>query len=184
MATDFFQRQDESRQRTTRLLLLFGLGVATLVGLIYLLAAFVFLYMGAPPDQPPSLWDPTLFGAVAACVLVVVTAGSLLKAAQLSAGGKAVALLLDGQEVLGTTTDLRERRLLNVVEEMAIAAGVPMPPVYVLPEKQWRRLLLAGGGAVSARDGRGVLRLANPGGRVAAAGIPGRRQCRAVHAQP
>jgi Zn-dependent protease with chaperone function len=46
-----------------------------------------------------------------------------------------VALLLDGQEVLGTTTDLRERRLLNVVEEMAIAAGVPMPPVYLLPEK-------------------------------------------------
>jgi Zn-dependent protease with chaperone function len=136
MATDFFQRQDESRHRTTRLLLLFGLGVATLVGLIYLLAAFAFLYMGASPDQPPpSLWDPALFAAVAGCVLVVVTAGSLLKAAQLSAGGKAVALLLNGQEVLGTTTDLKERRLLNVVEEMAIAAGVPMPPVYLLPEK-------------------------------------------------
>jgi Zn-dependent protease with chaperone function len=136
MATDFFQRQDESRARTTRLLILFGLGVVTLIGLIYLLAAVVFLYMGAPSDRPPpSLWDPRLFAAVAGCVLVVVTAGSLLKAAQLSAGGMAVALLLDGQEVLGTTTDLRERRLLNVVEEMAIAAGVPMPPVYILPEK-------------------------------------------------
>jgi Zn-dependent protease with chaperone function len=73
--------------------------------------------------------------AVAGGVLVVVAGGSFLKAAQLSSGGKEVALMLDGREVLGTTRDPRERRLLNVVEEMAIASGVPVPPVYILPEK-------------------------------------------------
>src|SRR6478736_1576298 len=133
MAVDFFQRQDEARQRTTRFLVLFGLGILALVGLIYGLAAFLFLYLGADPNQPPPLWDPSLFTVVAGGVLVVVLGGSLLKAAQLSSGGKAVALMLDGREVLGTTTDLRERRLLNVVEEMAIAAGLPVPPVYLLP---------------------------------------------------
>jgi Zn-dependent protease with chaperone function len=135
MAADFFQRQDEARQRTTRFLVLFGLGIITLVGLIYGLAAYVFLYLGADLDHPPVFWDPSLFTTVAGGVLAVVGGGSLLKAAQLSAGGKAVALMLDGREVLGTTTDLRERRLLNVVEEMAIAAGLPVPPVYILPEK-------------------------------------------------
>jgi Zn-dependent protease with chaperone function len=136
MATDFFQRQDESRQRTTRLLFLFGLGIVTLIVLVYLLAAGVFLYLGNDPNQPPPpLWNPELLVAVAGGVLVVVAGGSLLKAAQLSSGGKEVALMLDGREVLGTTRDLRERRLLNVVEEMAIASGVPVPPVCILPEK-------------------------------------------------
>jgi Zn-dependent protease with chaperone function len=136
MATDFFQQQDESRQRTTRLLVLFGLGVITLVVLAYLLAAGVFLYLGSDPEKPPPpLWNPELFAASTFGVLLVVGGGSLLKAAQLSSGGKAVALMLDGREVLGTTRDFSERRLLNVVEEMAIASGVPVPPVYILPEK-------------------------------------------------
>jgi Zn-dependent protease with chaperone function len=132
---DFFQRQDEARHRTTQLLVFFGLGVLTLIGLVYLLVAFLFLYLGASDHQKPTLWDPTLFTTAAGAVLIVVTVGSLFKAAQLASGGKSVALMLDGQEVLGTTTDLRERRLLNVVEEMAIASGVPVPPVYILPEK-------------------------------------------------
>jgi Zn-dependent protease with chaperone function len=131
---DFFQRQDEARHRTTQLLVYFGFGVVTLIGLVYLLCAFLFLYLGASRDQRPTLWDPGLFTTAAAGVLIVVTIGSLFKAAQLASGGKSVALMLDGQEVLGTTTDLRERRLLNIVEEMAIAAGVPVPPVYILPE--------------------------------------------------
>jgi Zn-dependent protease with chaperone function len=134
MAVDFFQRQDEARQRTTRFLFLFALGILTLIGLIYGLAAYLFLYLGADPRRPIELWDPSLFMTVVGGVLVVVTGGSLMKAAQLSSGGKAVALMLDGREVLGTTTDLKERRLLNVVEEMAIAAGLPVPPVYILPE--------------------------------------------------
>src|SRR6185436_19651336 len=41
---------------------------------------------------------------------------------------------LGGQEIPGTTTDARQKRLLNIVEEMALAAGVPVPPVYVLEE--------------------------------------------------
>jgi Zn-dependent protease with chaperone function len=135
MPADFFQRQDDARHRTTRFLVLFGLGVITLVGLIYVLAAFVFLQLGADQEHPPVWWDPSLFTTVALGVLAVVIGGSLLKTAQLSSGGKAVALMLNGQEVLGTTTDLRERRLLNVVEEMAIASGLPVPPVYILPEK-------------------------------------------------
>jgi Zn-dependent protease with chaperone function len=132
---DFFQRQDEARHRTTQLLVYFGLGIITLTALIYILSAFVFLYLGASADQRPTLWDPSLFSVVTLGVLIVVGIGSLIKAGQLASGGKSVALMLDGQEVSPDTTDLRERRLLNVVEEMALASGVPVPPVYILPEK-------------------------------------------------
>jgi Zn-dependent protease with chaperone function len=65
---------------------------------------------------------------------LVVGGASAFKVAQLASGGQAVALMMGGEEVPGTTTDARQKRLLNVVEEMALAAGVPVPPVYVLEE--------------------------------------------------
>src|SRR5262249_45598711 len=55
--------------------------------------------------------------------------------AQLAAGGQAVALMMGGVEVPGATTDARQTRLLHVVEEMALASGVPVPPVYILDEQ-------------------------------------------------
>ena len=65
---------------------------------------------------------------VAAGVGIVVGGASALKVAQLASGGQAVALMMGGVEVPGTTTDARQKRLLHVVEEMALAAGVPVPP--------------------------------------------------------
>ena len=62
----------------------------------------------------------------------MVGLASLYKIAELSAGGEQVALMMGGRLVQSQTTDLAERRLLNVVEEMALASGVPVPPVYVL----------------------------------------------------
>ncbi|HEX3316329.1 MAG TPA: M48 family metallopeptidase [Gemmataceae bacterium] len=135
MATDFFERQDQARRQTGRFVLYFVLGLIALVSLVYLLAAVVFLGGPKSLDDPRRLWDPSLFATTVGGVLVVVTFGCLQKAMQLASGGKAVALLVNGREVLGNTTEASERRLLNVVEEMAIASGVPVPPVYVLPEE-------------------------------------------------
>jgi Zn-dependent protease with chaperone function len=147
MAADFFQRQDEARHRTLLLLGLFGLGVLTLTGLVYFLAAVVFGFLDSGPDQPPpSLWDPGLLTAVAGGVAAVVGGGSLLKMAQLAQGGKSVALMLNGQEIQGDTRDWHERRVLNVVEEMAIASGVPVPPVYMLPDEEGINAFAAGHG--------------------------------------
>jgi Zn-dependent protease with chaperone function len=79
-----------------------------------------------------TLWQPELFLGVAAGTLIVIALGSFYKIAELSAGGESVALMLGGRAVDPQTTDLAERRLLNVVEEMALASGIPVPPVFVL----------------------------------------------------
>jgi Zn-dependent protease with chaperone function len=148
MATDFFDRQDHARRQTTRLMVLFGLSVAAIIVAIYLVVA-----VGMNAAEPvrhvsqmsetghgrhatirpqPTLWQPELFLGVAAGTLVIVALGSFYKIAELSAGGEAVALMLGGRVIDPQTTDLAERRLLNVVEEMALASGIPVPPVYVL----------------------------------------------------
>ncbi|MFZ9881390.1 MAG: M48 family metallopeptidase, partial [Phycisphaerales bacterium] len=54
------------------------------------------------------------------------------KLAQLSQGGTKIAEMLGGTPILAGTRDPNERELLNIVEEMSIASGVPVPPVYVI----------------------------------------------------
>src|SRR5262245_17240777 len=131
MATDFFQQQDSARRRTFLLVVYFVLAAVILIALGDRLVLVVGLY-GA--GKPVSWWQPELLLLVAAGVGVVVGGASAFKVAQLASGGQAVALMMGGAEVPGTTTDPREKRLLHIVEEMALAAGVPVPPVYVLDE--------------------------------------------------
>ncbi len=146
---DFFAAQDLARRRTARLVALFLLAVggtivagyfATVLGLRQLGEAGFeieinrrsLLQSGSLHD---SLWHPAILAWVAAVTLVVVGVASLWKWHQFSAGGSAVAESVGGRRVDPTTTDLAERRLLNVVEEMAIASGTPVPAVFILPDE-------------------------------------------------
>jgi Zn-dependent protease with chaperone function len=77
-------------------------------------------------------------------VMGVLSIASLYKSMELRGGGGVVARSLGGVLVSGDTTDLKRRRLLNVVEEMAIASGVPMPEVYVLEQEPGINAFAAG----------------------------------------
>jgi Zn-dependent protease with chaperone function len=131
MATDFFQQQDSARRRTFQLVVYFVLAILALIALVYGLVLVLGLY---GTGEPISWWQPELLLFVAAGVGILVGGASAFKVAQLASGGQAVALMMGGVEVPRTTTDARQQRLLHIVEEMAIAAGVPVPPVYILDE--------------------------------------------------
>src|SRR5262245_2469427 len=69
---------------------------------------------------------------------------SVYRTAQLARGGGHVAVSLGGTRVTGDGNDPLERRLVNVVEEMALASGVPVPEVYVLQQESSINALAAG----------------------------------------
>ena len=126
---NFFEQQDEARRSTFRLVLLFGLAVVLIIAALYLLFWFV---AGYSQEGAVSLWQPDLFFTVTLGGLLVIGAGSLTKSWSLRQGGNVVAEELGGHLLDRESTNPEERRLLNVVEEMAIASGVPVPPVYLL----------------------------------------------------
>jgi Zn-dependent protease with chaperone function len=137
MAMDFFEHQDAARRKTGRLVALFILAVLSIVVVVYVAAAV--LYLNVQPEQVEpkpvdyrELWNPQLFLVVAGATLAVIGLGSLLKTFELWSGGESVALLLGGRLVVNDTASLAEKRLLNVVEEMALASGTSVPRVYVL----------------------------------------------------
>jgi len=145
---DFFEHQDVARKKAGRLILMFGVAVVLIVILVYL-AVSVTLFGasfyassqsasgGAPTGPSPELtiWNPALFLGVAGGVLLLVAGSTMFKISQLSSGGQVVANALGGQKINTHTQDADERKLLNVVEEMAIASGTPVPPVYIMEEK-------------------------------------------------
>jgi Zn-dependent protease with chaperone function len=130
---NFFERQDQARRNTRRLVLLFAAAVVAIVVAVYLAAFLAFGYVEVKSGEGvPAPWNGTLLLWVALGTLGMISAGSLYKTVALSGGGSRVASLLGGREVDPHTTDAAERRLLNIVEEMAIASGMPVPTVYVL----------------------------------------------------
>ncbi|MFT4941631.1 MAG: Zn-dependent protease with chaperone function [Paraglaciecola sp.] len=145
---NFFASQDRARKHTFQLILLFGLAVITLIIMVNLLVMLAFGFIdNGQISNGQALWqqmDWRTFATISAAVTLVVVAGSLYKIMALSGGGKVVAEGLGGQLLPQNTTDLNHRKLLNVVEEMAIASGTPAPPVYLLAHEDGINAFAAG----------------------------------------
>lgn len=145
---NFFESQDRVRKNTVLLVILFVLAVVTLIIMTNVLIMIVFGVIDSQQLRDGQIlvqrMDWQTFAAVGAGVSVVVLAGSLYKTIALSAGGKVVAESLGGQLIARNTQDLNQRKLLNVVDEMAIASGTPAPPVYVLANEPGINAFAAG----------------------------------------
>lgn len=143
MSTQFFEQQDSARSQTTRLLVLFVLAV---IAIVVSLSVFGYLVGNMVNEAAAQQRDirsatggkvsPWLFAAMfGGGSLIVIVLGSLYQVSQLKfGGGTRVAESVGGRQLAHHTSDPLERRLLNVVEEMAIASGTPVPPVYMMDE--------------------------------------------------
>ncbi|MCC5829941.1 MAG: M48 family metallopeptidase [Phycisphaeraceae bacterium] len=145
MTMDFFQHQQDARWRTTLLVIGFVIGVISIVLLLYTLTVITLMFAaegsGAGTDW---LFHPELFLGILLFTTVVVGGTTLFKISQLSSGGKAVAEMMRCRLVQPNSTDPDERKLLNVVEEMAIASGTPVPPVYLMADETGINAFAAG----------------------------------------
>ena len=128
---NFFEHQAAARRASARLVFLFVLAVAGIVVAVDLVAWLVV----------PS-WRMLAF--TTGVTLVTILFGSLYRIASLGGGGESVAQQMGGTLVPADTTDPSLRRLRNVVEEIAIASGVPVPKLYVLEEEAGINAFAAG----------------------------------------
>ncbi len=149
---DFFTRQEQSRRTSRILVALFMLSFlvcATATTAVVAIGARLYmrnnaLFLGTERWQD---WVGAHFGLLvilAGGTLAVMGLASLYRAASLARGGGQVARMLGATQVTGGGSDPLQRRLLNVVEEMALASGLPVPEVYVLEQEQGINAFAAG----------------------------------------
>mgnify|MGYP006289681189 FL=1 len=149
---DFFAEQDRARRNLRRLIALFSLAVLLLILLVNaLLTAFLWfgndytIYAGGSGLQgylATFTWER--FVSVAIAVAATVGLVSLVRWIQLSAGGSHIAESMGGRRVLPQSEDFHEKRCLNIVEELSLAANMPVPALYVLPDERGINAFAAG----------------------------------------
>ena len=145
MATNFFEQQSQARRSTTWLITMFCLSALAIVATVTLVTAIAVSQQQVSDSLPSSdfRWEiPLIAGAV---TLVLIILGTLYKVVELRAGGgTGVAERLNGTRIYPDTNDPVARRLLNVVEEMAIASGTPVPPVFLMNDENGINAFAAG----------------------------------------
>ncbi|MBM4937404.1 M48 family metallopeptidase [Vibrio parahaemolyticus] len=140
---DFFHHQDTARQRTGLLVMLFTLAVLAITGLVSVISIGIYFYFTGEPFTTQSIISYCLLSFVG--VLLVVSISSFIRLSELNAnGGRGVAESIGGKLISTDTSNAKHRQLLNVVEEMSIASGIPVPPVYVMAEEHGINAFAAG----------------------------------------
>lgn len=141
---DFFQHQQQARVNTRKLVLYLFLAIVSLLAITHTIFFFVFSFgMYSPRNvqraghfaqDPVTYVNSGTFWFITIAILLIVIFATIYKWLSLRAGGAVIAEHLGGTLISNATGDFHEKRLLNVVQEMALASGSPVPPVYVLEE--------------------------------------------------
>jgi len=133
---DFFEQQHRARRNTGWILLAFLLAVAVIVLSINVIGGYIYLVATERPLLPVAralaAVPHSAYVVTTLLVLGVIFGGTLARMHQLSGGGGAVAGMVGARRIARDTADLAEKRLLNVVEEMALASGIAIPQVFVM----------------------------------------------------
>jgi Zn-dependent protease with chaperone function len=138
---DFFEHQDKAHRHTLVLVFYLVIVLILIIGAVYFVTMAVFHVYA---KNGVSWYSVDLLLWVCGMVLSIVFLGTLHKIISLRSGGGSIARMLRGESVDPGTHDLAERRLLNVVEEMAIASGTPVPAVYLLRKERGINAFAAG----------------------------------------
>ncbi|RAU18038.1 hypothetical protein DN062_09620 [Nitrincola tibetensis] len=145
---NFFEHQERAKRKTLQLVFLFALGVGSLIiSLTLVIGLLMYFAEGGTgevlsqatnnPSALPSLLSPEnlqLLITLTVAVIGVILLGSLFRRAQLTKGGQAIAEAMGGRLLNTATLNTEEERILNIVEEMALASGIPVPPVYLIED--------------------------------------------------
>lgn len=151
--TDFFEQQDQARKATYRLIVLYVLGVIGTCLTLHVGLSAALSYVSSTSENASSFnvgsfiqlaLNPSFAIFTLGITSLIIVLASIFKMASLRAGGSVVAEEMGGREILTNTQDVLERRLLNVVEEMAIASGIATPRVFVMDNEQGMNAFAAG----------------------------------------
>lgn len=146
---NFFEAQDRARRTSRRLVIVYFVATALIVLGVTAIVGFALYSAQFGSGRPAAGGDfyaenGALLAGVAVLTTVFILGASLYKTAALSSGGGRVATQLGGVPVPADIGDPLRRRLVNVVEEMAIASGVPVPDIYVLEQESSINAFAAG----------------------------------------
>lgn len=142
---NFFEQQHQARRQTRTLIILFVLVVIAIVVAVNAAMALIWwIFMEGGYYSGADLYPRGFFATNTLVTLALIATGTTIETYNLREGGNAVAKMAGGRLISPASQDLQERRLLNVVEEMALASGIACPRVYVMDKEDAINAFAAG----------------------------------------
>ena len=141
---NFFEHQQLARRNSRVMVLLFTLSVIAIIAAVDFVAAAIYLMAADDPTLSVARLPHSLWWSTSVVTFGIIFIVSLVNIVGLAGGGAKVAQMMGGRAVASNTTDRLERRLLNIVEEMAIASGVRMPQVFIMDKEKGINAFAAG----------------------------------------
>lgn len=145
---DFFGSQERAERQTRLMLLLFFMAVCATVLALNLVAGTVLVFAmdtyAASFGEALGAVPATVYGLTTAVVLAIIVGGTWHRISSLADGGAAVAEMVGARRIQSPGASAAEQRLVNVVEEMAIAAGIRVPLIYVMDGQRGINAFAAG----------------------------------------
>lgn len=144
---DFFEHQRQSHSKTKLLIVLFTVAVILTTVSLYLAIGLVFELLEYNQTRELSFywWQPYVMIIFGAVIVAMILGCTLYKIYTLKGGGRVVAKMLGAKNINPhSSKELNEKKLYNIVEEMAIASGIPVPGVFVMNEENGINALAAG----------------------------------------
>lgn len=160
---NFFEHQEKARKKTGRLIFYFVLAIFLIIVSIDLIILGLVLFSADPSiihtvadlnttDHTPVNITPELIlraflhiaSVISPAIILVIVLGSAFRMLTLRSGGVSVAEIADATPIDPNTTDINERKFINVVEEMSIASGIAIPALYVMQNEMGINAFVAG----------------------------------------
>ncbi|MBI2994271.1 MAG: M48 family metallopeptidase [Gammaproteobacteria bacterium] len=141
---NFFEHQHRARRKTWLLVVYFVLAVSLIIVAINAVIYFAFALQTSPTPSVEDWLAKPYWWWIAAATVFVIGLGTLNTMYKLRGGGRAVAEMVGARRLISATEDQNERRLINIVEEMSIASGTPVPELYVLDDEAGINAFVAG----------------------------------------
>jgi Zn-dependent protease with chaperone function len=141
---DFFEHQHQAKKKTKKLVFFFVLAVVLIITVINIIVFLMGNNFGQFQLSAKEWFYSPWFLAATLGTLAVIFIGSLIRSFQTRGGGQAVAKMVNARAIKMNTKDKYERRLINVVEEMSIASGMPVPALFVMDEEMGMNAFVAG----------------------------------------
>lgn len=148
-AMGFIENQEQAKRASGSLIFYFTLGFLGVIASLTLATMLILLPLQPFYMPPPGKWAFYEFRWILLGV-TLAAAGAMLLASWWKLlllkrnGGETIATMLGGRLVRRDTTEPIERRLRNVVEEIAIASQTPLPLIYILNREQGINAFTAG----------------------------------------
>jgi len=141
---DFFAQQEKARQYTKVLLLYFLIAIVFIVVAVNVVIYYFFIALESYPYTPQDWFSDGVVYYITAATCLLILSGSVYRWLKLKSGGHAVAAMVGAKRIDLHTSDTQQRQFINVVEEMSIASGVPVPGLYIMQDEAGINAFVAG----------------------------------------